>query len=130
MKLWIDDIRPAPEGYIWARSTDDAIIIIKTFSTFIDMVAYKIEEPQTLPWFDVIDIDYDAEDYADCGGDFINVLNYMEGREQFIAMALSISEEEVEEKELDFEDVAKADLEGFDEYKDPCEDCAFSSMSN
>ena len=50
MKLWIDDVRPAPEGYIWARSTDDAIIIIKTLSTFIDMVAYRIEEPQTPPW--------------------------------------------------------------------------------
>lgn len=78
MKLWIDDVRPAPDGYIWARSTNDAIVIIKTLSTFLDMVAYRIHEPQTLPWFDVIDIDHDAGDYAECGGDFINVLNYME----------------------------------------------------
>ena len=78
MKLWIDDVRPAPEGYIWARSTNDAIIIIKTLSTFLDMVADRVHEPQTLPWFDVIDIDHDAGDYADCGGDFIKVLDWLE----------------------------------------------------
>ena len=79
-KLWIDDVRPAPEGYVWARSTDDAIIIIKTISTFLDMVAYRVNEPETLAnvWFDVIDIDHDAGDYADQGGDFIEVLKWME----------------------------------------------------
>ena len=78
MLLWIDDLRPAPEGYIWARSTNDAILIIKTLSTFLDMVASRINEPQTLPWFDEISIDHDAGDYADEGGDFIRVLDYME----------------------------------------------------
>ena len=29
MKLWIDDVRPAPEGYEWCRSVRDAIITIK-----------------------------------------------------------------------------------------------------
>ena len=24
MKLWIDDVRPAPDGYVWCRSVDDA----------------------------------------------------------------------------------------------------------
>ena len=82
MKLWVDDVRPAPEGYVWARSTDDAIIIIKTLSTFLDTVAYRVNEPDTLAnmWFDVIDIDHDAGDYAEQGGDFIKVLEYMEER--------------------------------------------------
>lgn len=82
MKLWVDDVRPAPEGYVWARSTNDAIIIIKTLSTFLDMVAYRVNEPETLAnmWFDVIDIDHDAGDYAEQGGDFIKVLEYMEER--------------------------------------------------
>ena len=26
MKLWVDDVRPAPEGYVWCRSVRDAII--------------------------------------------------------------------------------------------------------
>ena len=80
MKLWIDDARPAPEGYVWARSTNDAIIIIKTLSTFLDTVAYRVNEPETLAnmWLDVIDIDHDAGDYVDQGGDFIKVLDWME----------------------------------------------------
>ena len=24
MKLWIDDVRPAPEGYVWCKSVDEA----------------------------------------------------------------------------------------------------------
>ena len=71
-------MRPAPEGYIWARSTNDAIMIIKGYNEYLDYLAYRIEEPQTLPWFEVISIDHDAGDYADQGGDFIRVLDYME----------------------------------------------------
>lgn len=78
MKIWVDDIRPAPEGYIWAKSTNDAILIISGYSMFIDYICYKIEEPQTLPWFEVIDVDHDAGEYADCGGDYIRILDWME----------------------------------------------------
>ena len=28
MKLWIDDERPAPDGYIWLRSVEEAKIYI------------------------------------------------------------------------------------------------------
>ena len=28
MKLWIDDIRPAPAGYFWAKSVNEAKAII------------------------------------------------------------------------------------------------------
>lgn len=44
------------------------------------MVAYRINEPETLSyvWFDIIDIDHDAGDYVDQGGDFIKVLDWME----------------------------------------------------
>jgi hypothetical protein len=78
MKLWIDDVRPAPEGYVWARSTEDAIFIISAYSKLLDYICYRIDEPQTLPWFEVIDIDHDAGEYADCGGDYIKVLDWME----------------------------------------------------
>ena len=39
----------------------------------------------------------------------------MEGRKRFIADALCISEEEVEERNLDFKDLAKLDLTDFKE---------------
>lgn len=30
MKLWHDDIRPAPEGWVWARTNAEAIKLLKT----------------------------------------------------------------------------------------------------
>ena len=44
-----------------------------------------------------------------------NWMWYMEGRKRFIADALCISEEEVEERNLDFKDLAKLDLTDFKE---------------
>ena len=41
---------------------------------------------------------------------------YMEGRDRFIADALEISQEEVEENELSFEDVAQAELCNFEKF--------------
>ena len=41
---------------------------------------------------------------------------YMEGRSRYIADALSISEDEVREKNLDFIDIAKAELSDFQEF--------------
>jgi len=30
MNLWFDDIRPAPEGWDWAKSFDEAVALLKT----------------------------------------------------------------------------------------------------
>lgn len=62
MKLWIDDVRPAPEGYVWCKSTLNALRTIYHN-------AKDIEE---------ISIDHDAGDYAKEGGDFIEVMKEME----------------------------------------------------
>lgn len=62
MKLWIDDIRPAPEGYEWCKSVNDAkrkIIDIERQIEFID-------------------IDHDAGEYVDDGGDYIKLLDWLE----------------------------------------------------
>jgi len=72
MKLWIDDVRPAPEGYYWCKRVKEAINIIDYYrgnSDWIDPI-------------ELIDIDHDAGDYAEFyGGDYINVLNWMEANE-------------------------------------------------
>ena len=31
MKLWIDDVRPAPAGYIWIKSVNQAKTAIKAY---------------------------------------------------------------------------------------------------
>lgn len=62
MKLWIDDIRTAPEGYTWCKTVKSAIDTIIFNRNIIE----------------VIDIDNDAGDYAFDGGDYIKVLNWLE----------------------------------------------------
>ena len=62
MRLWIDDCRPAPEGYIWLKSTNEALC-------FITNHIHDIEE---------IALDHDAGDYVNQGGDYINILNELE----------------------------------------------------
>lgn len=69
MKLWIDDVRPAPKGYNWARSVNDAKFQIEWSEFFKD---YPNAGPQ------IIDIDHDAGDFAYDGGDYIQLLNWLE----------------------------------------------------
>lgn len=65
MKLWIDDIRPAPDGYIWALS----VISAKN-----DILRYeRMGEP-----LELIDIDHDAGEYFQYGGDYIKLLDWLE----------------------------------------------------
>jgi hypothetical protein len=66
MKLWIDDVRPAPDGYYWCKSVNEAKRVI------VDphiQYNYKIE---------LIDIDHDAGDFALDGGDYIKLLDWLE----------------------------------------------------
>lgn len=65
MKIWVDDVRPAPEGYIWRKSVNDAKELI-AFSRAFDVT------------ISVIDIDHDAGDYASDGGDYIKLLDWLE----------------------------------------------------
>lgn len=63
MKIWIDDVREAPEGYLWCKSTRDALRKI---------VLEHLNEVE------LIDLDHDAGDYAKDGGDYIGVLKELE----------------------------------------------------
>lgn len=66
MKLWVDDVRPAPEGYAWVASVNDA----KSF--------VEINETRNSHEIELIDIDHDAGDYASDGGDYIKFLDWLE----------------------------------------------------
>ena len=65
MKLWIDDVRPAPEGYYWATSVEAAKALI---------LRYEILQES----FELLDLDHDAGDYAYNGGDYIKLLDWLE----------------------------------------------------
>ena len=71
MKLWIDDMRPAPEGYFWCKSVNEAKKIIRANTPMWDF-----ESPTQD--IEVIDIDHDAGDYAKDGGDYIKLLDWFE----------------------------------------------------
>lgn len=72
MKLWIDDIRTAPDGYMWARSVNQAKQIIIKYSDMLDWDMISTDAVE------LIDIDHDAGDYAYDGGDYIKLLDWLE----------------------------------------------------
>lgn len=65
MRLWVDDVRPAPDGYTRSRSVENAKLRI------------QIMEERGTP-FSLIDINHDAGDFAKYGGDYIELLYWLE----------------------------------------------------
>ena len=64
LRIWVDDIRPAPAGYIWLKSVNETIQYLSNVPD-----GYAIE---------LIDLDHDAGDFAKDGGDYIRILDYLE----------------------------------------------------
>lgn len=74
MRIWVDDVRQAPQGYHWVKSVNEAKkIIIDTENYDARPRMYDISFAITL-----IDIDHDAGEYADNGGDYIKLLDWLE----------------------------------------------------
>ena len=63
MKLWVDDVRPAPEGYFWTKTVRETITAIRE----AEGAGFKITE---------ISLDHDAGDYG--LPDYIRVLDWLE----------------------------------------------------
>ena len=107
MKLWIDDIRPAPEGYKLALGVSHAIIIIEKAEEIIANARYAITDYEENYKYDtsvdkdckehyerymipaleqqiientieLIDCDHDLGKYAKFGGDGIKLLDWLE----------------------------------------------------
>lgn len=75
IKIWLDDIREAPDGYFHCRSVNEAVRRI-----------VKCEEEHTV--IDVIDCDHDLGDYAGDGGDGIKLIDWLAERETYYPVAL------------------------------------------
>lgn len=76
MKLWIDDLREAPRGYMWLKSVKEAKAIIEIFESDKNL-AEALGEPFNHK-IEVISLDHDAGDYARWGGDYIRLLDWLE----------------------------------------------------
>lgn len=61
IRIWLDDVRPAPEGYLHAHSVNEAINLIHKHEGLIEL----------------IDCDHDLGAYAKNGGDGIGLLDYL-----------------------------------------------------
>ena len=72
MKLWIDDVRPAPIGYFWCKSVNKAKRIIAQYGSRIDFDNNIVDD------IELIDIDHDAGEYSSEGGDYIKFLDWLE----------------------------------------------------
>ena len=75
MKIWLDDLRKAPTGYITARSVNEAKTIIEK----AEAESEKIE---------LIDCDHDLGDFANDGGDGICLLDWLLERGTLYNIAL------------------------------------------
>jgi hypothetical protein len=91
--LWIDDVRPAPEGYIWVKSVYDAKLVIETKEEMAQSCSDQAYMLENYGHFDMarrigrcvknsiielIDIDHDAGEYSQYGGDYIKLLDWLE----------------------------------------------------
>ena len=69
IKIWLDDVRIPPSNeWVWIKS-------VNTAKRYISMVSpYGITEI-------MLSVDHDAGDFAEDGGDYINLLNWFEERQ-------------------------------------------------
>lgn len=66
LKIWVDDVRPAPNDYYWCKT--------------VNSVKRLLCNAHIINCYDivVIDLDHDAGDYAKEGGDYIKILDWLE----------------------------------------------------
>ena len=80
MKLWIDDLREPPtRGYRWCKSVTEAKRIIFDYN-----LMYKVSGGKEFYKITLIDLDHDAGDFAQYGGDYIELLNWLEAEQDHI----------------------------------------------
>ena len=75
IKIWLDDVRPAPSGYIHCRSVNTAKKIIS-------------QAEDTGQIIEVLDLDHDLGDYSIDGGDGIKLLDWLESRQKYYPVKL------------------------------------------
>ena len=79
MKIWLDDVRPAPEGYFpWVKSVNAAKQTIEMieYSRYLTIACERT--PTEIDTIELIDLDHDLGDYAADGGDGVKLLDWLE----------------------------------------------------
>ena len=67
MKLWVDDVRQPPsDEWVWIKT-------VKMAKTIIHHYEHQYQDDTI-----TIDLDHDAGDFSKDGGDYIEILNWLE----------------------------------------------------
>lgn len=74
-KLWLDDIRKIPKGYLGAKSVNEAIRIIELIENKGGII-------------ELLDLDHDLGDFAKFGGDAIKLLDFLCERGTYYSIAI------------------------------------------
>ena len=83
MRLWINSTRPAPIGYIWCKSVNEAIERIEDSEIRVGMLDHNnplCEEYIKELSIELIDLDHDAGKFGP--PDYIKVLDWLEETER------------------------------------------------
>ena len=75
LNIWLDDIRPAPNGYVWVKSVNQA----KRMIIAAEMSYEEIFE---------LNLDHDLGDYAGDGGDAICLVRWLAETERYYFIKL------------------------------------------
>lgn len=73
MNLWIDDVRPAPEGYTWIKTVSAAIVACIEES-------YISYSGKTCLYLGDVSLDHDAGEFGP--PDYIRFLEWLEEKQQ------------------------------------------------
>ena len=63
LKLWVDDLREPPEGFLW----------FKTTKSVLDFLEWNGSKAVSL-----FDLDHDAGDFVSEGGDYVRILDFLD----------------------------------------------------
>ena len=75
VKIWLDDVRPAPQGYYWFKSVNQTITYIED----CEKNGLTIE---------LLDLDHDLGEYAIDGGDGIKLVDWLAETKRFYKINL------------------------------------------
>ena len=80
MKIWVDDVRDIPsDNCVYARSVNRAKQLIEYYEDVLQS-ARETNDTEVINIYtiELIDIDHDAGEYANDGGDYIKLLDWLE----------------------------------------------------
>lgn len=74
IKIWIDDLRPAPEGYVWVKN-------IFTVKKYCYLYLYEGDDNHPHLTIEEFHLDHDAGEQSVMGGDYIELLKWLEEKQ-------------------------------------------------